>query len=128
MESVKDGMESTAGGINRGVSPTAKISSLDGDQQAIAALRGICEPPAPTVRRSIQRGYQKEKATYGWLFLFGGPEGSRTPVRKPLDMTFFADSLSFEFPPQSADRQALYRGSPFVHDRLKGERPMHVYH
>ena len=39
-------------------------------------------------------------------FIFGGPEGNRTPVRKPLDMTFFADSLSLDFPTHPpADRQ-----------------------
>ena len=60
--------------------------------------------------------------------MVGGPEGNRTPVRKPLDMTFFVDSRSLEFPTRGAGRQALHEGSPFVHDRLKGERPMHVYH
>ena len=29
---------------------------------------------------------------------FGGPEGSRTPVRKPLDTTFSGCSLLFKFP------------------------------
>ena len=33
-----------------------------------------------------------------------------------------------EFPLTSADRQALDQGSPFVHDRFKSERPMHVHH
>ena len=28
----------------------------------------------------------------------GGDDGSRTRVRKPLDMTFFADSLLFKIP------------------------------
>ena len=60
--------------------------------------------------------------------MVGGPEGNRTPVRKPLDMTFFVDSRSFEFPARGAERQALLAGSPFLSDRLKGERPMHVYH
>ena len=31
-------------------------------------------------------------------FLFGGPEGNRTPVRKPLDMTFSECSLLFKLP------------------------------
>ena len=30
--------------------------------------------------------------------LFGGDEENRTPVRKPLDMTFFVGSLLFRFP------------------------------
>ena len=60
--------------------------------------------------------------------MVGGPEGNRTPVRKPLDMTFFVDSRSLSFPTHGAGRQAPHVSSPFLHDRLKGERPMHVYH
>ena len=62
------------------------------------------------------------------MVFLGGPEGNRTPVRKPLDMTFFADSRLFNFPTPSVSRQALGAGSPLGHDRLKGEWPIHVYH
>ena len=31
-------------------------------------------------------------------------------------------------PITNADRQAFDQGSPFLHDRVKGERPMHVHH
>ena len=34
----------------------------------------------------------------------------------------------FNFPRQSANRHAFFLGSPFLHDRLKSERPMHVHH
>ena len=33
-----------------------------------------------------------------------------------------------EFPSGSANRHAIPSGSPFMHDRLKCERPMHVHH
>ena len=33
-----------------------------------------------------------------------------------------------EFPSESANRHAIPSGSPFMHDRLKCERPMHVHH
>lgn len=32
------------------------------------------------------------------LFLFGGDEGNRTPVRKSIHTTFFVDSLLFKIP------------------------------
>ena len=60
--------------------------------------------------------------------MVGGPEGNRTPVRKPLDMTFFVDSRLLDFPACGVNRQTPQVGSPFVHERLKGERPLHVYH
>ena len=47
----------------------------------------------------LRRAHQKSKDSH-WLPLlfFGGPEGSRTPVRKPLDMTFSECSPLFEIP------------------------------
>ena len=33
-----------------------------------------------------------------------------------------------EFPSESANRHAIPSGSPFLHDRLKCEPPMHVHH
>ena len=42
-------------------------------------------------------------------FLFGGSEGSRTPVRKSVDTTFYVGSYSFVFLLRSAEEQALFR-------------------
>ena len=33
------------------------------------------------------------------VLMSGGPEGSRTPVRKPVDTTFSVGSLLFRIPP-----------------------------
>ena len=41
------------------------------------------------------------------IFLFGGAEGSRTPVRKPIHTAFSERRLSFEFPPHIAVSQAI---------------------
>lgn len=44
----------------------------------------------------------------GWRQLAaGGPDGSRTRVRKPFDKTFFVDSLSIKIPAQNR-RQTNY--------------------
>ena len=43
--------------------------------------------------RQTEKSARKER-----FFLFGGGDGSRTRVRKPLDMTFSVGSLFFEFP------------------------------
>lgn len=43
-------------------------------------------------------------------YLFGGPEGNRTPVRKPLDMTFSECSLLFEFPLARRQQTDFVRG------------------
>ena len=45
---------------------------------------------------------------YAGLFVPGGDEGNRTPVRKFLDTTFFVGSHSFRFP--SEERRMT--GSP----------------
>ena len=42
--------------------------------------------------------HAKEKETHCASFSFGGLEGSRTPVRKFVDMTFFVDSQSLCLP------------------------------
>ena len=49
---------------------------------------------------------QKEKAPYRCFFLFGGVEGSRTPVRKSIHASFSGCSLSIRFPNYDADKQA----------------------
>ena len=50
-------------------------------------------------------------------FVAGGDEGNRTPVRKPLDITFFGCRLSFALFLTNADNQALERSSHLVLDR-----------
>ena len=43
--------------------------------------------------------HRQKKKTPGWvLFSFGGGDGNRTRVRKPLDITFSVGSLFFEIP------------------------------
>ena len=52
----------------------------------------------------IQRQTKKEPKG---SFVFGGGEGNRTPVRKPLDATFSGCRESTEFPKSTADSQAV---------------------
>ena len=49
---------------------------------------------------------------------------SENPLTQPSSWTVYL----LEFPLTNADRQAFDQGSPFVHDRFKSERPMHVHH
>ena len=49
---------------------------------------------------------------------------SENPLTQPSSWTVYL----LEFPLTNADRQAFNQGSPFVHDRFKSERPMHVHH
>ena len=58
------------------------------------------------LRSTLALASTKEKGTRVGAFFFGGGEGSRTPVRKPLDMTFSVGSRSFEFPQDTPKRQA----------------------
>ena len=62
------------------------------------------------------------------LYLFGGGEGNRTPVRKPLDTTFSGCSTSFDLSARCADGQAQRVGNRFMRDRFNGKPPMHVHH
>ena len=57
--------------------------------------------------------YKKKKPPLR-LFLFGGAEGSRTPVRKPLDMTFFGCSSFFEISTRAASTNRLRRHVAFL--------------
>ena len=47
--------------------------------------------------------HQNQKKAPEGAFNFGGYGGSRTRVRKPLDMNFSVDSQSFKIPLESAD-------------------------
>ena len=47
---------------------------------------------------------------WGRQLAAGGPEGNRTPVRKPLDMTFSECSLLFEFPLARRQQTDFVRG------------------
>ena len=49
---------------------------------------------------------------------------SENPSTRPSSWTV----CYFNFPSGGANRHALPSGSPFMHDRLKCERPMHVHH
>ena len=49
---------------------------------------------------------------------------SENPSTQPSSWTV----CYLEFPSGSANRHAIPSGSPFLHDRLKCERPMHVHH
>ena len=49
---------------------------------------------------------------------------SENPLTQPSSWVVYL----LDFPITSADRQALDQSSPFVHDRVKGESPMHVHH
>ena len=49
---------------------------------------------------------------------------SENPLTQPSSWVVYL----LDFPITSADRQALDQSSPFVHDRLKSEPPMHVHH
>ena len=58
---------------------------------------------------------------------FGGGEGSRTPVRKPVHMVFSERSRWLEFPGTVAHRQTAMSGSFFGHDLFKSKREVHVH-
>ena len=49
---------------------------------------------------------------------------SENPLIQPSSWTV----CYLEFPLGSANRHAIPLSSPFLHDRFKGERPMHVHH
>ena len=75
----------------RGVSLSANIFRLATASRAGVALRRKCEPLfASLATRGGSLCPPKKDRVRRWrtLSFFGGPEGSRTPVRKPLDMTF----------------------------------------
>ena len=58
----------------------------------------------------------------------GGSEGSRTPVRKPLDTTFSGCRVSFTLFAARAGTQARVSSNRFLRDRFNGKPPMHVHH
>jgi len=60
-------------------------------------------------------------------FCFGGDDGNRTHVRKPLDKTFSVGSLLFRIPFGEREQTRYPLGSPFLLDRLKSEPPMQVH-
>ena len=62
-----------------------------------------------------------------WSVLFGGAEGSRTPVRKQLDKTFYGRSLLFTFPFRSVNKHTRRISSFMMHGTGKAYRT-HVHH
>ena len=61
--------------------------------RSLFSLRSTPVPFVPT-----------NKKTPTWVFFVGGPEGSRTPVRKSVDITFSVGSRSIRFPHQCRRR------------------------
>ena len=61
-------------------------------------------------------------------FCYGGAEGNRTPVRKPLDTTFSGCRVSFTLFAARAGTQARSSSNRFLRDRFNGKPPMHVHH
>jgi len=57
--------------------------------------------------------------------LFGGDEGSRTPVRKPIHTTFSGCSRSIGIPAENAGQQASPDGSFLMHDGYKSKLTVH---
>ena len=69
----------------------------------------------------------KEKTRPSACFSFGGCEGSRTPVRKPLDTAFYECSTSFSLSHALADGQALAQGNHLLHDGYNDKLAVHVH-
>ena len=68
------------------------------------------------------------KAPPIWVVLYyGGAEGSRTPVRKQLDKTFYGRSLLFTFPFRSVSKHTRRISSFMMHGTGKAYRT-HVHH
>ena len=61
----------------------------------------------------------KKKGRFSLPFFFGGPEGSRTPVRKSIHIAFFGWSLLQILPKASATNKGGIR-QPFYPRPLKG--------
>ena len=60
-------------------------------------------------------------------FIFGGGEGSRTPVRKQLGKNFSGRSLLFTFPQTDGNKHPAVISSFMMHGALKALRT-HVLH
>ena len=65
---------------------------------------------------------QKIKATQRVAFIFGGGEGSRTPVRKQLGKNFSGRSLLFTFPQAGGNKHPTAFSSFMMHGALKALR------
>ena len=75
---------------------------------------------------SREKSIKSEPIRFGFT-CFGGGEGSRTPVRKPVHMVFSERSRWLEFPGTVAHRQTAMSGSFFGHDLFKSKREVHVH-
>lgn len=60
-------------------------------------------------KASVKKKKHQGIVSIPWC-LFGGGEGSRTPVRKPLAKAFYECSLLFKFPRKIANKQAINPG------------------
>jgi len=69
----------------------------------------------------------KKHRTSG-VFRFGGSEGSRTPVRKPIHGTFYECMLPIQIPRRAPDNRGASLGSFFMRDCFKSKQAVHVHH
>ena len=65
---------------------------------------------------------------WGRQLAAGGTDGSRTRVQRSIHTTFSVDSHSIEIPLWKRRETGFSSGSPFVHDRYKGEISVHVHY
>ena len=56
-----------------------------------------------------------KKPPDGWLFVIGGAEGNRTPVRKQLGKNFSGRSLLFTFPQTGGNKHPTVISSFMMH-------------
>ena len=99
------------------------------DLSGTAAARSWQTPAALCRLQLLTFSYQKaEKGSVGSLFCFlvemmGVEPMSENLLTQPSSWTV----CFLEFPLRRVNRHTRRQGSPFVHDRLKSEPPMHVH-
>ena len=80
------------------------------------------------VRLPISCFSSKQKTPHKRCFCFGGSEGSRTPVRKPIHGTFYECMLPIRIPLRAPDNRGASLGSFFMRDCFKSKPAVHVHH
>ena len=76
---------------------------------------------------SVQQLHQKEKTADSGLFFLVEMMGIEPMSENPLTQLSPWAVCYLDFPVGGANKHAPRQSSPFVHDRFKGERPMHVH-
>ena len=76
----------------------------------------------------VHQRKEKTGTPCGCLLFFGGTDGNWTRVQRPVDTTFSVGSRSFKIPLSVSRATGLRSGSPFMHDRYKGELSVHVHY